>query len=113
MSVPEDIRWKLELYAFRTWRVVRHWVLRKTVLPVAVKFHPHVFSLASMFAEEVFHKSGIEVELRPSLIDGIIEPDNGLVVQQFYAEVKRFAQEHGGPASSSRATWASGWPRHR
>ena len=43
MSVPEDIRWKLELYAFG------HGDIGPTEdrVTVAVKFHPHPFSLAN------------------------------------------------------------------
>ena len=95
MNVPKEIRRKLEIYAFGHGGQFDIGSTEDRV-QVAVKFHPHSFSLAWMFAEEVFHKGGIEVELRPSLTDRIVEPDNELVVQLFYAEVKRFAQEQGG-----------------
>ena len=49
-----------------------------------------------MFAEEVFHKGGIEVELRPSLTDRIVEPETEQVAQLFYGEVKQFAKHQGG-----------------
>lgn len=59
MNMPEEIRRKLELYAFG------HGGRFDTEdrVRVAVRFHPHSFSLAWMFAEEVFQKYGIDVEL--------------------------------------------------
>lgn len=95
MNVPDEINRKLELYAFGHggWFDIGSTEDR---VRVAVKFHPHAFSLAWMFAEEVFHKSGVEVELRPSLTDRIVEPDNEQVVVLFYDELKRFAEIHGG-----------------
>ena len=106
MSVPEAIRQKLELYAlahggqFDIGPVEYH-------VRVAVKFHPHTFSLAWMFAEDVFQEAGIEVELRPSLLDTIVEPDARQVVPLFFEELRRFADEHGGRfifAASKRPT---------
>jgi hypothetical protein len=95
MSVPEEIRRKLETYAFGhggQFDIGPH----EDRVCVAVKFHPHTFSLAWMFAEETFRKSGIEVDLRPSLLDRIVEPDTDQVAELFHGEVKRFAQKHGG-----------------
>jgi hypothetical protein len=95
MSIPEEIRRKLEMYAFGHGGKFEIDSTEDRVR-VAVKFHPHSFSLAWMFAEEVFHKSGIEVELRPSLTDRIAEPETEMVAKLFYGEVTQFAEQQGG-----------------
>ena len=95
MSVPEEILWKLETYAFGHGGQFGIGPEEDRVC-VAVKFHPHTFSLAWMFAEDVFRKCGIEAELRPSLLDRIVEPDTEQVAKLFLGELKRFAQAHGG-----------------
>jgi hypothetical protein len=95
MSMPEEIRRKLEIYAFGHGGHFDIGAAEDRV-QVAVKFHPHSFSLAWMFAEEVFRKHDIDVELRPSLTDRIVEPDTEQVAQLFYGEVKQFAEQQGG-----------------
>lgn len=95
MSVPEEVRRKLELYSCGHGGRFDIGSTENGV-QVAVKFHPHTFSLAYMFAEDVFRRSGINVELVPSLLDRIVEPDSEQVVRLFYDELKRFAENQGG-----------------
>ena len=95
MNVPEEIRRKLEFYAFAHGG---HFDIGASEdrVRVAVEFHPHTFSLGWIFAEDLFRKCGLDVELRPSPTDRIVEPNAEHVVQMFYEELRRFAQEHGG-----------------
>lgn len=101
MNVPEETRGKLELYGYSHGGLFDIGSTEDGVR-VAVKFHPHSFGLAWMFAEEVFHKSEIAVELRPSLIDRVFEPDNQHVVEMFYVDLKRYAEKQGGRSTGSR-----------
>ena len=95
MNVSGEIRRKLELYAFGHGGQFDIGSTEDRVR-VAVKFHPYTFSLAYMFAEDVFRGSGIDVEFKPSLLDRIVEPNGEKVVRLFYDELKRYAEHQDG-----------------